>query len=170
MATIQIPITGFGLVPDTSENVFLQPLSLVAPTNDLYDVLGLTFADTATKDEVNGSFVVPQDYAGTAASIVIIWTAANGTTNSVVWDFDYNSLLADGTESADPSAHTEAATATGAHGGTTMDINSTTITLTHGNLAAGDLVLFQLGRDGVSGSDNLAADALMLAALFKYDT
>ena len=39
MATIRFPILGMGTVPDSSGNVYVQPLSAVAPTNDLYETL-----------------------------------------------------------------------------------------------------------------------------------
>ena len=127
----------------------------------------MAFADTSTKDEVSCSFTIPKDYVG-ASKAVVVWTANNATSNSVVWDFDYNAIAADGAESADPAAHTQQATGTSAHGGAAMDVNEISIALTAGNFAVDDVVLFQLGRDGVSGSDTLAADALVLAVLFEY--
>lgn len=168
MATVRIPILGFGSVPDTSGDVFFQPLSLVAPTNDLYDLLVLSFNDSGAKDEINGSFTIPKDYAGTAASIIVLWTADSATTNSVVWDFDYNSIGAG--ESLDPSAHTDSDTVTDAMPGTTMLLQEASITLTAGDFAVDDVVLYQFGRDGLSGSDTLGATAIVPGLFFQYDT
>ncbi len=168
MATVEIPILGAHTVPDQSGNVYLIPLSFFA-TNDLYDTMAFAFGDSGTKIELNGSFVVPQNYAGTAASIVVLWTAA-ATAGDVVWDFDYNAIGGDDAESLDPSSHTDSDTATDDAPSVSLERQVATITLTAGDFAAGDLVLFQFGRDGTSGSDTLAATALVVGLLFQYDT
>ncbi len=169
MATIRMPILGTGTVPDASGDVFFQPLSNVAPTNDLYDTLVLTFNDTANKDEVNGSFVVPKNYAGTSASIVVQWAANATSGNNVVFDFDFNAMAAG--ESTDPSAHTSV-TVTDADSTTAMGLVESSITLTAADLVADDLVLFQFGRDGAIGgpTDNLAAAVAVFSVLLQYDT
>ncbi len=169
MATVRIPILGSGTIPDTSGDVFFAPLSQYAPTNDLFDTLALIFNDSGAKDEVNGAFQVPQDYGGSAASIIVFWTA-DATTGDVVFDFDYNAIGGDDTESYDPSAHTASNTVTDSATATSFERYQATISLTAGNFAAGDTVLFQFGRDGVSASDTLAASVAVVELLFQYDT
>lgn len=165
MATHQLPILGFATMPDTSGNVWFEPAALTQ-TNDRYSQLIARFKDTATKISLGGRFTVPQNYVGTA-TVIALWTST-ATTGNVVWNFDYTSIAASG-ETFDPGSDQEAVafTATAAPASSQLGVSSSK-TLTSGNLAAGDNVQFNFSRDGASGSDTMAADAVLYALIFQY--
>jgi len=165
VATFQIPILGATTVPDGSGNVFFQPYTAV-DSGAVIDPLVLTFADDASKMGVRSIFTVPQNYIG-SASFRIIWTANSSVSNSVVWDLSY--LTRSGTEDMGAAATSTSDTVTDAHTGTAFERNDAEITVTDGDFAAGDQVLYELFRDGANGSDDLADDALVFQILFEYD-
>ena len=107
MATKRIPILGHSVLPDSSGDVFFETTA-VKFTNDRYSGLALIFnnSGTAGGDQAFGSFVVPDDYVGSAV-VSVLW-CSTATTGTCRFGFSYTSILADGTESADPSTDAEA--------------------------------------------------------------
>lgn len=165
MATQRVPIFGHATRPDTSGNVYQTPLDAVA-TNDRWDHLVWVFADTATKDSLFGTFHVPQSYTDTA-NLVIEWTA-NATSNDVEWDFAYRAVGGNDTESLDQSGDQQAVNSNDTAPSAAFERLELSIALTDGNFAAGDIVQFELSRDGVDAGDTMAADALLFGAYFEY--
>lgn len=163
MATYHLPILGVNTQPDFSGNVFLEPYSAKA-TNDLFDMLVLTFNDAAARIGVAGMFRVPDNYVGTP-KLVIEWTST-ATAGNVVWDFDYRGVATG--ESLDPATAQEQVTVTDAAPASAHNRETAEIALTGGNLAAGDLVEFELFRDGADASDTMAAAAILFNAYFQY--
>lgn len=163
MATFQTSILGVNTREDNSGNVFVEPFSVKA-TNDLFSPDVAIFNDSGTRIGLRGVFRVPQNYVGSPA-ILIEWTST-ATSGNVVWDFDYRAIATG--ESLDPSTVQEAATVTDAAPASAMNRESASISLTGANLAAGDLVLFELFRDGANGSDTMAAAAILMHAYFQY--
>ncbi len=165
MADFTIPILGFGTVPDSSGDVFFEPLSIKASSSGV-DPLVLIFNNSGVKDGVRGSFIVPENYAsGGTTQFRILWTADDGTTNSCQFDLSYSTFASDDlvNAAAENTADTVAATKIA----TALDLNVANIDVTEGNFTAGDLVVFELFRD--SPTDSLAADVIVFAVLFKYD-
>lgn len=165
MATHRVSILGPNTMPDTSGNVFFEP-SGIKRTNDLYNELIVVFKDSGTKISLRGAFVVPVNYVGTPV-VRIVWAANNTVANSeAVWDFDYRAIAV--AETVDPTTHQESVTVTTTCSTTVWNRNDSTVSLTAGNLAAGDYVEFLLSRDGADASDDLAQDVQLLGAFFEY--
>jgi hypothetical protein len=165
MATHRIPILGFGTLPDTSGDIFPEPFDIKA-TNDVWKSAVWVFNDSGTDLVLYGSFTVPENYVGTA-KIMPIWTST-AESGDVVWDFDYRAHSGDDTESLDQSGQDEQATVTDTAPSAALERLIPTITLTSGNFAAGDTVLFKFIRNGANGSDTMAAAALLFALMFEY--
>lgn len=165
MTTHIIPILGVNTIPDTSGSVYLEPYDLKA-TNDVWKFLVFIFADTSTRIGLRGLFRVPENYVGTA-KIIVEWTATV-TTGNCVWDFDYRAVGGNDTESMDQAGTQESVTVTDAAPTAANRRLNAEMALTSANLAAGDLVEFELFRDGTDGAETLAAAAIMFGAYFSY--
>lgn len=161
MATRVMPVAPF--FPDGSGHVYPE-ISDVEHANDLYPTEVLVFEDDAAKNGATFEVRVPDDYVGSPV-LMVLWSA-NATTGDVVWDVDYTAIA--DAESVDPSTDDENATATESTDATALDLNTSEVSLTAGNFAAGDLVRGKLSRDGANASDTLAADARVHGVFFKY--
>lgn len=171
MATHRIPILGFATRPDDTGEAFFEPADLNFGSNDLARqfVLGLGSALAAAptvKHGVYGAFRVPKNYVGTAV-VVIEWSATL-ISGDVVFDFDYNAVGGNDTESLDPAAWQESVTVTDTAPGTARRKLTATVSLTSANLAVDDIVEFFIGRDGVDAADTMAGRAYMFEATFEY--
>lgn len=164
MATQQISILGPGTLPDDSGDVFLEPYS-VKDSGAAIAPMVLVFNDSGAKDGLRGSFVVPQDYVG-SASLKTLWTA-NATSGAVVWDLSYltraagEDMGAAATDTTDTVTDTKSATA--------FDLEIAEISVTSADFTAGDVVTFELFRDGANASDTMAAAAIVFDVVFEYD-
>lgn len=166
MATHQISLLwGGGAKPDSSGNVFAEPYSIKA-TNDVWDSLVVVYNDTATKDKWYGRFTVPQNYVGTAA-VIPVWTST-ATSGNVVWEFGYRTVGGDDTTSLDQAGTEEAPTVTDAAPTAAHRRLTPSISPTSANFAAGETVEFYIARDGSSGSDTMAAAAMLFELIFQY--
>jgi hypothetical protein len=113
-----------------------------------------------------GRFRVPKNYVGTA-KIVFEWSATL-TTGDVVFDFDYNAVGGNDTESLDPSAWQESVSVTDTAPGTARRKLAAEVSLTSTNLAVDDIVDFFIGRDGAAAADTMAGRAYLFEATFEY--
>jgi len=165
MATLRLPILGFGSLPDSSGDVFFEPYSVKA-TNNVWDRLVLIFNDTATRIGIAGGFQVPQNYVGTA-KIIIEWTST-ATTGDVEWDFDYRAVGGDDTESLDQATAQESVNQNDTAPSAVNEKMTASLTLTSGNFAIGDEVEFELFRDGTDAGDTMAAAAIVFGVYFEY--
>lgn len=164
MATHQMSILGANTVPDSSGNVFQEPFSIKA-TNDQWKNLVYIFLDTATRDLLYGTFIVPQNYVSNA-KIYPHWTST-ATTGNAIWDFDYRTVGGDDTTSLDQAGTEEALTVTDAAPGAALRRMTPVMTATAANFAAGETVEFLLARDGVS-ADTIAAALILFDLIFEY--
>jgi hypothetical protein len=164
MATIKTPVLGGGTIPDTSGNVWFEPMGVSFGSNNLLPGLIGVYADTATKDKLYGRFVVPKNFVSNS-QIVIRW-AATVTSGKVQWEFAY--VSAGATATYDPAAVEETVTGNPTVAGTARLGNETTIAMTSGNFAADDEVEFYLARDGTSGNDTMAGSSYLFEILFQY--
>lgn len=171
MATHRVSILGASTVPDTSGNCWQEPYTILA-TNDVWGLLVFRFgssnaAQPTTRIGLRGQFNVPKNYVGTA-KLIVVWTATV-TTGDVVWDFDYDAISGNDTESLDQAAPPqEAVTGTDTAPGAANRRLELSITLTAGNFAADDTVEFELFRDGADAADTMAASAILFGAFFEY--
>lgn len=165
MATHRLPILGHGTVPDGSGSVFFEPFTVKA-TNDVWGRLVGVFNDTSTRIGLRGGFAVPTNYVGTP-SIIVVWTTT-ATTNDVVWDFDYRAVGGDDTESLDQTGTQETVTVTDTAPSAALERLEASLSLTAGNFAADDTVLFELFRDGADAADTMTAAALLFGLYFQY--
>lgn len=165
MATHRVPIFGFGTVPDTSGNVFLEPYDVKA-TNDVWDRLVVVFNDTATRIGIHGGFTVPKNYVG-SAKLVVVWTTT-ATSGDVEWDLDYRAISGDDAESLDQTTNQESVNLNDTAPGAAHRRMETLITLTAANFAVDDEVEFTLFRDGTDAGDTIAAACLVFNLMFEY--
>lgn len=111
---------------------------------------------------------MPPAYGGGTVTATFIWTANSTSTNSVVWSCQGraygNSITIDqayGTLQSATQANTSTALQT--------HISSATSAITlAGSPVASQFVQFRVGRNGGTGSDNLAATASILAVIITY--
>lgn len=165
MTTHIVPILGANTIPDTSGNCFLESYTTRA-TNDVWGFLVFIFADTATRIGLRGMFRVPQNYVGTAA-IIVEWTST-ATSGDVEWDFDYRAIGGNDAESMDQAGTQETVNSNDVAPTAANNRLSFSLSLTSANLVAGDLVEFELFRDGTDGGDTMAAAAILFGAYFSY--
>jgi hypothetical protein len=167
MATLRLPILG-GAVPDTTGRAYFESYAVTA-TNDRWQHLVLALADPASAEAhgVYGVFDVPENYAGTA-KIIVVWSSLATSGANVRYRFSYRAVGGDDAESMDQSSQDETVSVTDADSTTAHRRMVAEITLTSGNFVAGDTVEFQFERLDDSGTDTLAAVAIVHDLLFQY--
>jgi hypothetical protein len=163
MATHRFSVLNTSLDIAGSGNVFFEPFSVKA-TNAIHDGLVLIYENSGTKDSVNGSFVVPENFVG-STELQILW-GSTATTGSATWEVTYNAIASG--ESTDPAAVTETISGTAATPATALLLQTTALLLTGSNFASGDLVQFTMSRDSGNVSDNLAVACIVYGVLFEY--
>lgn len=165
MTTHVIPIMGVNTVPDSSGNVYPDLYSKKA-TNGVWPMLVYVFEDSGTKIGLSGLFRVPKNYEN-VAKVWIEWTSSV-TSGNVVWTFEYRAVGGDDTESMDQAGVQQSSSETDAAPSAAHRRLSIDIDLTDGNFSGDDLVEFNFYRDGSSGSDTLAGDAILFGLFFSY--
>lgn len=163
MATHQIQILGAATRPDVSGDVFFEPYT-IKDTAAVIDPIVCIFNDSGTKIGLNGNFIVPQNYVGTA-KLIALWNA-NATTGDAIFDLSY--LARTDNEDMGAAATDTTDTVTTGTAGTAFLLNTSTMTLTAGDFSAGDIVLFEFFRDGANASDTLSAAAILHSLIFEY--
>lgn len=160
-------LLGHNAVPDSSGNVYIEPYPVKA-TNDVWGFLVVVFADTGTRIGMRGAASVPKNYnTGGTVKIVVVWTST-ATSGNVVWDFDYRGVGGNDSESLDQTGNQEALTVTDAAPGAAHRRLEALMTVTASNLAADDVLEWELFRDGANGSDTMAAAAIVVDVLLEY--
>lgn len=161
MATRRRSIINHACIPDSSGNVFQEPMT-VPGSNDVWGHLIHTFKDTATRIGLHGQFKVPKDYVGTP-KLVITWTSV-ATSGNKVHDFDYRAVAAG--ESLDQAGNQESVTGTSAAPASALLAKETIIDLS-ANFAVDDTVQWTYFRDGTA-ADTIAASTHVLDLEFQY--
>lgn len=165
MATYRLPILNWTIVPDTSGDCFLEPLTVKA-TNDAWSRFVVVFNDTATRIGFHGGFTIPKNYVGTA-NLIVVWTST-ATSGDVEFDFDYRAVGGDNSESLDQSGTQESVNNNDTAPGAAWRRMECSIDLTDGNFAVDDEVEFAFFRDGTDGGDTIAAAVTVFALFFEY--
>lgn len=168
MATHRISILGFGTLPDTTGRCFPEPYTVKA-SGDFFRHVVLIFNDPSGGQAhgIYGAFDLPQNYVG-SPKIYPVWTST-ATSGNVKWDFDYRAVGGDDAESLDQSGtFQENLTVTDAAPSAAHERNTPSMSLTAGNLAAGDTIEFFFTREDGSGTDTMAAAAILHDLLFEY--
>lgn len=164
-ATRTMVLTAAGGWPSTTSGSAINT-KVEFTTND-QDLYLLDF-DQSTDEFAQWTVVMPDSYDGGTITAVFIWTANSTSTNSVVWGIQ-GRAYADG-DAIDATWGT-AQTVTDANGSSanTVRISSATPACTlAGTPAGGQLVQLRAYRDADNGSDNLAADARLIAVKIEY--
>jgi hypothetical protein len=114
--------------------------------------------------------ILPRAYAGGGLTLYLHW-ASGVTTGATVWNAAFRRIDDDG-EDINTTAHSydfNAVTATTAT--VAGEVDYAAITFTDGadmnSLAVGELFNLRIRRNGVSGSDDMAGDALLIAIEIK---
>ncbi len=97
--------------------------------------------------------------------IITLFWKTTATTGNVIWNASFLGRAITEVWDAGFSAH--AFSAAGA-GDTSGDLIVTSLTVTPSELAEGDLVVMKISRDADNVSDNMAADASLLAVWLEY--
>jgi hypothetical protein len=166
--TWQLPILGANTVPDTTGRCWVEPYSTIA-TNKVWAHLVFRFLDPASGNNhgLYGQFTVPQNYVSSPVIVPILTTTATSG-NMSLW-FTYRDVPGNNTTSLDQTGNTQQVNATvAAPGAAHRRLAPTTLTLTAGNLAAGDTVEFLFERRDNSAVDTMAADFVLFDLLFQY--
>lgn len=148
-------------LPDTN----FPSISKTVGTNWTYKTLGF---DQSTDEACYWNVMIPSDLASiTSAKLHLHWTASGGTPGQACyWQVTTRSVAND--EVIDATTTPSTATDTGNDVLlATGDAHLVTITLTTTGWAASDLLQIKLNRDADNGSDNLAADALVLQCFLE---
>jgi hypothetical protein len=121
--------------------------------------------DQTTEEHADTTWQMPSTYADGNLTVDVWWTAASGSAAQTVdWEVNVQSVANDEVWDGaltDVGSASDALTATG-------DILKATMTWSSTLPSAGDVVRFRLSRD--VASDNLAADARLIACLVSFST
>jgi hypothetical protein len=167
VATHRLPIINAWTKPDNNGDTYFEPMAINFGSNDRYDHMLLAFTSQSAKRGIAGKFTVPKNYVG-SAKIIIAWSTT-ATSGDVDWEINYTAVGGDSAESLDPAADQEApADVTDTASGTARRRQECEISLTSGNLAADDEVLFNFYRDAAAAGDTLAATAYLFGLFFQY--
>jgi hypothetical protein len=142
-------------------------LALVATGANLPDISSLDF-DQTTDEFAQFTIRFPKSWDEGTVTAVFHWTANSTSTNSVVWTLQGVALSDNDTIG---TAFGTAQSVTDANGASayTERVSAATSAITiAGTPAAGDRCVFRVSRDADNGSDNLAADALLLGVTLFY--
>ncbi|HDY68161.1 hypothetical protein LCGC14_2322080 [marine sediment metagenome] len=168
MATIRIPIMGAMTVPDSTGECFMQPIGTGITTIGTFPGgnLVMTFVDPSADTGFYGSFLVPKNYLDTANIIVV--GVLDGTVGATSLDFEYSYISKADNEAID-AAFTENATANTGNtsGWTNEDMLELSISVTDGNFAIDDTVMYYLKRD--QGTDDFVGDFHVTGLYFEYN-
>lgn len=167
MATHRLFIPAATLAPDPggTNPPVPEPYTITA-TNDFWKHDILKYLDTSTKDSAYGIFEVPQNYVGTA-KFYVVWTSPT-TSGNVVWEVAYRTVGGDDTTSLDQTTAEETLTVTDAAPSATDRRLIPSLTATAGNFSVGESVELKVSRDGTSGSDTMAGNAILHGVMFEY--
>lgn len=169
MATHKPSMLG-NVAPDDTGECTQIPYSLIA-TNDQWKgpVWRFGSADAAqptVRHGIHGFFTVPEDYVG-SAKVVPIWTS-DKIAGDVEWDFDYRAVGGDDAESMDQAGVQESVNVADTAPSAAHERLTPSLSLTSGNIAAGDTIEFFFARDGTDAGDTLAGPAVLFDLLFEY--
>jgi hypothetical protein len=175
MATGSILLTpGSAVLPDGSASNAAPAISRQQSTAANPKPHFLTLDFDASADEHAWWIVhAPADYAS-AGTVKIDWFA-NATTGTCRWGVKIGAVTAGDADTPLEHAMATATTAGTATNATEANrLNSTSIDCSSNldSLAAGDLLMILIYRDGdgTSGTDDLSVDAKLAAAAFEYTT
>lgn len=134
-------------------------------TNDV-DLYVADF-DPTSDEFMQWQVPMPSDYGGGTITAVFYWLADSASGNSVVWGLQGRSY---GDSDAIDQAWGVAQTVTDANNAQNdLNITAATASITlAGTPAASELVVFRAYRDADNGSDNLAADARLIAVRITF--
>jgi hypothetical protein len=105
---------------------------------------------------------MPSDYDGGTVTAVFYWIANSASTNSAIWALQGRAY--GDNEAIDQAFGTAQSVTDANNGANTLNISSATSAITlAGSPAASELVQFRAYRNADDGSDNLAADARLVA-------
>jgi hypothetical protein len=156
-------IIDWASLPDTSSNVFIEPLS-VKSVNKLWRRHVVVFRNSGTKIGFHGGFLIPNDY-GSDLSVDVHW-CSHSLSGNVVWLLEYRAVAL--FESLDQATIQGSSGGASSSSGSPLTFRSINLALTDSDFAAGDEVEFAHYRDGLSGLDNLAEEALLLGLYLNY--
>jgi len=168
MATHTISLFGASIVPDSTGRVWFETFDIAA-TNDVWKPLIARFKDpsSAQAHGLYGVMTVPQNYVGSPV-IIPLWTST-ATSGNCRWRFTYRTVGGDDTTSLDQTGNEEQVSLTDAAPTAALRrLAPTGLALTAANFTAGETVEFLLERNDDTGTDTMAADALLFDLLFQY--
>lgn len=162
MPSVPLSIMAADFVPSEG-----QPLPYQAGSAVL--VQGYLFADAAVSS-LQLAIRVPSDYAS-GGTLTLPWYGQVDTTGDVEWGVSYKAVTPN-TDTGDMEALAWAAETVGvdSHLGTTatrphsIDILPSALD----SMAAGDLLLIRIRRNGTSGSDSYTDDVVLMDPTFTY--
>jgi hypothetical protein len=169
MATHQISMLGAQVVPDGTGRCWFESYATFA-TNDVWRHNVVRFLNPASGEAhgIYGQFTVPQNYVS-AAQVVPVWTST-ATTGNCRWRLTYRTVAGDNANSLDQTSNEQQVSLTDAAPGAAHRrlAPSPGLTPTAANFAAGETVEYLFERLDDTGTDTMAADAVLHDLLFSY--
>lgn len=166
MATHQISMLGM-VQPDNTGRCWIEPYDVFA-TNDVWKHPVIRFKDPGS-GEAHGfysQFTVPQNYVGTAA-VIPFWTST-ATSGNCRWRITYRTVAGDDAASLDQSGNEQQSSVTDAAPSAAHERLTPSISPTSANFAAGETVEYLFERLDDTGTDTMAADAVLHDLVFQY--
>lgn len=155
--TIWIPATG--LTPAVTNGCAAATVTEVSAGKP--PVIGCAF-DASTAEYAEFLLALPKSWNKSSVTFVPYWSANDTSTDGVAWTLQAVSL-----DDSDPfnTAYGTAVTVTDNNQGASYDVNigaeSTAVSVA-GSPTSGELQAFRVGRDVSNGSDDMAADAILV--------
>lgn len=166
MATHDLPILGASTVPDTSGDVFFEPIEIaIATTAANLSMLGVTMQfPTGSDIGLYGKFTIPQNYVGTP--VLVIRGILDGNSGTVAFGLQQTGGIADN-ETSDVVFESEDIASFDSSTYSDEDVFEETITITPGSAyVAGDEVHFFFYRD--DSVDTTAIELSLTGLFFRY--
>jgi hypothetical protein len=125
--------------------------------------VGVASYSGSAQNDMHCEFITPGDWTSSSAMDITLYWRAASTTGSVVWQVS-TLFVGDGTVLN--TAYNSASTVTDAAKGTTLQVNTATITGVTSSgttsIAANKLAFVDIGRNGGVGSDNMSGTAELI--------
>jgi hypothetical protein len=127
--------------------------------------------DAATEEWATWSFRMPANYAS-GPTLKIQYKMASATSGAVVWAGSLAAVTDGEATDVDAKVFATAETATVTVPGTAGHLDEASISLTTAadSVAAGDLVVVRIARQGAAGGDTATGDAEFITAALSYTT
>lgn len=162
--TGRVNLLNWTVMPDASGQVGFGAYTAVA-TNDVFAHGYWTIGNPTSDHKLFGSVDVPTDYAGTVASVVLVWTSQTTSGNFGI-EFGYRCVSGNDAASLDQATVAETVNTTDVAPGATDRRMEISVSLTASNCAANDTLEWYFARD--DSADTIAGNIQIVSLQLEY--